>query len=182
MKIEAPSGRYKIVERDRRLVTIDTVTGKEVGSGTRDNPPHVEVKSRAPELQLNEIAPADVKPGEYMLSRNEQSTSPPKTSSADFLKILFDLTDVDSGGSILETRKWYDKEGPRRFLLSADSLEKLKTNLQAITAFAIVLFVIALVVIGLPALFVGAFLLIKAGPEVVSYGFKAVLPDLQEVE
>jgi hypothetical protein len=31
MKVEAPPGRYRIVERDRRLVTIDTATGAEIG-------------------------------------------------------------------------------------------------------------------------------------------------------
>lgn len=31
MKVEAPPGRYRIVERDRRLVTIDTQTGTEIG-------------------------------------------------------------------------------------------------------------------------------------------------------
>lgn len=31
MRVEAPPGRYRIIERDRRLVTIDTLTGGEIG-------------------------------------------------------------------------------------------------------------------------------------------------------
>jgi hypothetical protein len=31
--MNAPSGRYKVVERDRRLITIDTQTGQEIGLG-----------------------------------------------------------------------------------------------------------------------------------------------------
>lgn len=36
--MDVPQGRYKIVERDRRLVTIDTLTGEEVGLGGAPKP------------------------------------------------------------------------------------------------------------------------------------------------
>ncbi len=180
MKIEAPQGRYKVVERDRRLVTIDTHSGQQFGAGTGAAPPPGTMVNRPTELLLQDTAPNGARAGEYMTSQAEKVEGP--IGSADLLKLLFDMTEIDGGGAIIETKSWFDKKAPRRFFVNSAQLERAKTNIGVLAALIIVTFLVSLFFFGVPVFFIGAVIAFKGLPFAIELAFNSVSPALQEVE
>jgi hypothetical protein len=130
--VEVPGGRYKIIERGRRLITIDTLTGLDVGTSGNILPPPTSDKamelpivgeavvammaqapSAAPERQPLERQSVIPGPWARITQETQQQgrTSPqgrvlPKSKSIDFSRFT------------LRTSASYDANGPRDVTLS----------------------------------------------------------------
>ncbi len=99
--MDAPSSRYKIVERGRRLVTIDTLTGEEAGP-----PPS---SGLAPPDAQARIAPSG--PGNS--SAEAQANSPRPQG-----RILPRADSAPKGSFMLSTEVWFDARAPRDLSIS----------------------------------------------------------------
>lgn len=120
--MDAPTGRYKIVERDRRLVTIDTRTGQEIGLGGSVSAPPSSTKAMPlpqvsapqpvsePSPMTQEVARDAVNPWqrtahERSFDRAERGATP-QTSQ------------LQVGRFIVRTAPSFDSKGPRSVTLS----------------------------------------------------------------
>jgi hypothetical protein len=120
--MDAPSGRYKIVERDRRLVTIDTLTGQEIGlGGSVSAPPSStkamqlpQVTARLPVSVTSAVspnsAPAAVNP--WQRTAHERSFDRTETRTAS------QRSSAQFGRFVLRTAPSFDNNGPRTVVLS----------------------------------------------------------------
>ena len=143
--LQAPEGRYRIIERDNRLVTIDTQTGKELGAlavppargvqhGTQDAP-------LPPMSSPSASAPAASPPPATATRASPAARKPSKRDA--------------QGRMTITTQRWFDPAGPRRLRLTAQNSKKLEVLQQA--AFGMLAFTLFLaLLISLPfALFLG---------------------------
>jgi hypothetical protein len=103
-----PPSRYKIIERDRRLITIDTQTGLEAGTKPRLNAPPSALARQ----------PVDLRAGEPRGGAfNEIFTS---------LAALVTQGRVDEANRpLLKTSKLFDPQGPRVVVLSTEGFRRV---------------------------------------------------------
>ncbi len=179
-----PAGRYKVEERDRRLVTIDTLTGQEVGGismapsarGTLEAPrpasfPKEATRAAAP-ARSETVRPASTTP---MPSMGKSPSQP-----ADWATTLAGLSpgaQVQQGGTIwLSTKAWYDDAGERTVQLSEPGKAKL-ANLMG-TGFAALLVLILFAIWG-DIFFAMAivFLILRAGKTVLKPVYRSIIAD-----
>lgn len=124
--LEAPQGRYKIIERDNRLVTIDTQTGAEVGGV-------------APPIAH---APQPAQPAVFAQPGNQPP--PPATpatnpgGAATDLAAMTELAKPDAQGRVtIPTQRWFDPKAPRRIRLTAQNTKKLGQYLRFVIGAAV---------------------------------------------
>lgn len=92
--MKAPEGRYRIIERDRRLVTIDTLTGKEIGSGgaQRASPPampqphEVRTESAPPAPSLSALNAGSNAPRPGLQPQAQRPERMPPSSNAQYAR------------------------------------------------------------------------------------------------
>lgn len=99
---DAPPSRYKVIERGRRLVVIDTRTGRETASAPPPN------RTRAPDKRGAGESPDPV---DRMLDHVASAVVSAAPRSVD----------DHSGRPILTTSSLYDLKGPRRVILDENT-------------------------------------------------------------
>ncbi len=133
--MDAPGGRYKIVERGRRLVTVDLMTGQEVGVSSSVIPPQsskqaMEIPRNGASLSSLPIAsPAALIPSLLDLTRKAETSDRPlggpwgDTNTAPSPrpqgKVMPRSANLPAGNFIIRTSASYDLHGPRDVQLSA---------------------------------------------------------------
>jgi len=113
-----PPSRYKVVERGRRLVVIDTLTGR---PASNDATPR--------NLPARPTAPGNLRADQQSPTTNHpiQSTAPSRVDDA-------------SGAAIFTTSRFYDLKGPRRLVMNEAFSERFG---KAMGGWMIALFVFA---------------------------------------
>lgn len=158
--LEAPPSRYKIVERNRRLITIDTQTGEAVGSapgqvqglapgGAAGAALEVPASPAMRTTNANMGGPAR---GQTVLGAGRSgSQSAPAIAVASprgmlaMLADLFPRTRLDAEGRItLTTAPYYDADAPRQMRLTKGKTDTLGIYVIALGLLA--LFVVSLVI------------------------------------
>ncbi len=113
--MDAPAGRYKIVERNRRLVTVDTLTGQEIGlGGSVSAPPSSNKAMVLPKLAAPQPGPittvaTSVKTGPWQKSTATQASGAKGQQVSGALTI---------GSFRVRTQPSFDSNGPRTVVLS----------------------------------------------------------------
>ncbi len=198
--MDAPGGRYKIIERGRRLVTIDTLTGQEVttipassappftdtgrdtitagpvrsaGSGTNMGGPDRGVQSMGAPRAAPRATPTS--------AMNTPNVS--MTTNADFSSIAAMMPGArrdENGRILLMTQAYYDPLAPRLLRLTPAKAKILGG------------FGVAAILLGLFALFVGfqfsfifvfvmGFALLRAGKGMIKPILENIISDAEEV-
>jgi hypothetical protein len=126
--LEAPQGRYKIIERDNRLITIDTQTGAEIAGGATPIAPAPRPLQPAVRTQpfASALPTAPAQPGKQSSPLATKPGSPAANLAA-----LTDLTKPDAQGRVtIPTLRWFDPKAPRRIRLTAENTRKLGQYLR----------------------------------------------------
>jgi hypothetical protein len=113
---DVPPSRYKVVERDRRLVVVDTLTGKPTSAPGPVAPVRRDDRAPAPASELAERPVAEAKPRGI---------------------------DDRSGARILTTSPLYDLKAPRRIVMDDRFSEKVGNAVGSGVIGAFVVFTIA---------------------------------------
>lgn len=120
--MDAPGGRYKIFERDRRLVTVDLLTGREVGaSASAILPPS---SKQAMELPRDAaVAVASKRAHPVKTDMQDMPASGPwggisAPSSRPQGRVIPHSERLPMGNFIIRTSPSYDLDGPRDVQLS----------------------------------------------------------------
>jgi hypothetical protein len=149
--MDVPPSRYRVVERGRRLIVIDTKSGMPVSGIDRDQQAKIARLAAAlhdtePRDQISDPAPANepaYHPPYEPASRPPPSLSPAPIGAGD--------------ANILTTQPWFDDRAPRRI--------RIRENGQGAAAVAaiVALFAsgLAFVTFGWPALVIGFVLLLN---------------------
>ncbi len=146
-----PTGRYKVVERDRRLVTIDTLTGQEIGlPGSASAAPATSVVSdaaRAPMATVGGKSNRSLGPSPW--TKRAAATPGPLSAATpqDWMTTLAGLmpgAQVREDGAIwLNTAARYDPQGPRRVQLTPKGKSALGQLALGLCGAAFILLMIA---------------------------------------
>jgi hypothetical protein len=121
--MNAPSGRYKVVERDRRLITIDTQTGQEIGLGgsVTAQPPSnkamqlPQVTGTLPVSVTNTVLPK----GTPAAGNPWQRTAHERPSDRSETRAASQRNSTQFGRFVVRTAPSFDNNGPRTIVLSA---------------------------------------------------------------
>lgn len=143
--LEAPPSRYRIVERDRRLVVIDTQSGASVRQ-PRPAPASPPVRSpwQSGENSRNTDA---VKPPPRSAPARPSVTIPAQISRdiASWQDSLINIGSIateskrdGNGRPVLRTMKWFDDQAPRYFALERPATIKLGGGVAVVIALAVV--------------------------------------------
>jgi hypothetical protein len=135
--MDVPPSRYRVVERGRRLIVLDTHNG---------NAPVV----RTP-------PPEPAQPRREALAPSRQTT--PEDAAADLHRSMQAIR-VGKADPVFETQSWYDDKAPRRVRL------KQGGGGGGMGVAIVAIFIVAMigfVTIGWPLLVVGGFLLLQSG-------------------
>lgn len=128
-----PSSRYRVVERGRRLVVLDTHNG---------NAP----VTRAPPGRIDSPRPTELAPDR------------PESAASDLDKAALALR-AGAGQPILKTRSWFDDKAPRRILLHNRKQGRVGLLIAVVLIFAMTLFAL----IGWPVAIVIGWLIFHRG-------------------
>jgi hypothetical protein len=192
--LQAPPSRYKIIERDRRLVTIDTLTGDEMGiapvaqSGARvdtatmrstssnmGGPTRGESAMGETRTTLQANLPARPQPGP-----NRAAGQP--RGALTTIAGLFPGAEIGADDRVtLTTKAQYDNQAPRTLRLTAQKTESLGGFLLTIGALLLLGLFVA---IAIDFFFVFIFLVIvgsKAGQPISSVVMNYIINDAEEV-
>jgi hypothetical protein len=134
--LDAPGGRYKIIERGRRLVTIDTLTGQEVTTILASSSSPITDTGR----DTITAAPARSSGSSSSMGgpdRGVQSMGTPRSTASSSMSkpASFDLTSLaammpgarrdETGRILLMTQPYYDPIGPRLVRLTPAKAQTL---------------------------------------------------------
>lgn len=140
-----PAGRYKVEERNRRLVTIDTLTGQEIGGAGAAPSSGGTLEAPRPAAFPKELARAAAPVRSTAQAAN---LAPSQSQPADWATTLAGLSpsaQVQIGGVIwLSTKAWYDEAGERTVQLSEQGKGRLASVVGAIFVLVLALIVIAI--------------------------------------
>jgi hypothetical protein len=115
--VDAPDGRYKIVERNRRLVTIDTFTGREIGTGGSVVPPPTSTQTMAARPAAEAKQSTLTLPSEEL--KNPWQSANTATSSMSYSSETKSVKPTNSSASFqIRTNAAYDNKGPRTVRIS----------------------------------------------------------------
>jgi hypothetical protein len=114
--MKAPQSRYKIIERDRRLVTIDTKTGLEVGLGGQ--PAFEMPRAPEPERALPTATDRVAAPERPSALRPQRAATRKSATTLRIVGGFFPGVTLTSGDLYLTTRRSYDAQGPRTLRLT----------------------------------------------------------------
>jgi hypothetical protein len=181
-----PAGRYRVEERDRRLVTIDTLTGQEIGGigmassakGLLEAPRPMSFPKEAPR------AAAPPRSALAPIASAPPSIAPRQGEPADWTTTLAGLSpgaQVEPGGTILlSTKDWYDEAGERTVRLSAQGKGRLGNLMGALIAlgFFLILFLIWGDIFFAMAMI---FIVLRAGKSMLTPVYRSVIADAVEV-
>jgi hypothetical protein len=176
-----PAGRYKVEERDRRLVTIDTLTGQEIGGIGRAPSTKDALEAPRPTAFPKEVARAAAPARSASTASN---MSPSLSGSADWATTLAGLSpgaQVQSSGTIwLSTKPWYDDAGERTVQLSEQGKGRLANLMGAL--FALTLCIILFAIWG-DIFFTMAFIfvILRAGKTVLKPVYRSIITDAATV-
>jgi hypothetical protein len=152
--VTTPTGRYKVVERDRRLVTIDTLTGQEIGlPGSASAAPATSVvtdAARAPMATVGAKPSRSAGPSPW--TKRAAATPGPLSAkgatSQDWMTTLAGLMPgarVREDGAIwLSTAASYDPQGPRLVQLTPQGKTALGQLAVGLVVLAFILLMIAI--------------------------------------
>ena len=186
--MDAPGGRYKIVERGRRLVTIDTLTGQEVTTmPTASTPPITDTgrdKVTAAPKRNTGSAMGGPSRGEQAMGT---SPRPAPTTLAKPRGIMLTLAGFvpgarfDSGDRvILMTKTYYDPRGPRELRLTAEKTNSLGG--LVIAAMLIALVAVFLIFSGsFVIVFVIGFVALRSSKSLLKPMFENLISDAEEL-
>ena len=146
-----PTGRYKVVERDRRLVTIDTLTGQEIGlPGSASAAPATSIVTDAARAPMATVGGRSVGPSPWT-QRAAATPGPLSASGAspkDWMTTLAGLMPgarVREDGAIwLSTAASYDPQGPRLVQLTPQGKTALGQLAVGLVGLAFILLMIAI--------------------------------------
>jgi hypothetical protein len=158
MTSQPPPSRYRVEERDGRLITIDTVKGTESG-----HPP-------APPGMMG------------MGQRSSLSARPAVSTGPRGDGLILALANAATGGRvdaqnrpILSTEKTFDPLGPRFVALDPAGYRRLGWVILGLLIAALMVLILAIVTDFFIALFVIAFALFRAGGPILTSVMKPVL-------
>jgi hypothetical protein len=164
--VTTPTGRYKVVERDRRLVTIDTLTGQEIGlPGSTSSAPPTSVVLDAPRAPMaNASTPPRPSEGPSPWTKKSVATAGPIAAGKNPQDWMTTLAGLMPGARVredgviwLNTNASYDPEGPRLVQLTPDGKKALSSMGVGLCVF--ILFVTLIAIFGniFFAAFIGVF-------------------------
>ena len=180
-----PAGRYKVVERDRRLVTIDTLTGQEIG-GTGPSPAMGgTLEAPRPAAFPKELARAAAPTRSTAQTPILASTVVPSQSlPADWTTTLAGLSpgaQVQPGGIIwLSTKAWYDDAGERTVQLSEQGKGRLASLAGAMLVFVLAVVLVAIlgdIFFAIAIIFVA----LRAGKALLKPVYRSIIADAVSV-
>lgn len=153
-RMKSPPSRYRIEERNKRLVVIDQWAGTDAAirvvpqDQTRgaDNTPKAPPTPTPPSSVRKRAVPA-------------QAGGP---GSADAFARLFVSGRTDAAGRpLLVTQSWYDARGPRTVALSPEAMGQIHRLTLVLLVFAVMLVIVA---VSFPALLIVVpFILLRGG-------------------
>lgn len=187
-----PPGRYSVVERGGRLVVIDRETGRTPPSaaermaehdrrmGSQPAPP---AARRSPEEAAADLAPevvelvieAPVRPANpamaaavTAMNRKQPWKDQPRKPATAPARIARrpQPQPPTANRKTLTTGKWWDAKGPRTITLGPSGQAELTGGFLALF-FGLVIAAIVAAFVALPLLFVGGFLLVRFGGQIV---------------
>ncbi|MGB5077174.1 MAG: hypothetical protein WBO17_06815 [Sphingorhabdus sp.] len=194
--MDAPKGRYRIEERERRLVTIDTLTGEEVGmSGTRAahlavDAVEIELETNAPSVIVQpEISVPIATQSDSQTWRTPQSERPIADKAArehvSEWAGLMPGASAQGSGYILKTSRFYDHLGPRVVMLDAEGAKTLGSLMLLVLVGAIFTVLIVVIIAGENfwiALLAIGFVLLRGLKPVAQIAMKRILAEASIVE
>lgn len=150
--MDVPPSRYRVIEKDRRLVVIDTHNGNAQVTGAAVQPPPTSRRLDRPAPSLAAPRPRP---------QRERAPGPRVTQEDIAADVRRAAQAVRSGAAqpILETQSWFDNKGPRRILLKPNSSGSGGVILAALLIFLTV----GIFLIGWPLIFVLGFLILQPG-------------------
>jgi hypothetical protein len=168
MTMTPPPSRYKVVEKNGRLITIDTLAGKSAGdvSAARSA-----MTDEEPRLSVGDILshmPADT------IGVRQQK-------GLESLATMFTETDRSGkGGLILRTHRFYDPDAPRRVRLSNRKAQML--GALGLGGIVLVFVVAGFLLSGqIIPLFVIGFITLRAGMPLAKRALAYIIADAEEV-
>ncbi len=159
MTSSLPPSRYKIVERDRRLVTIDTWTGEEAGPKTNPDTARPAAKSVASPVWTG--------------MQSGKAANPLDQLIATFAKIATQDRFDEAGRPILKTSKIYDLQGPRDIALDGPGTRRV--GQVALASAVLLLLLLVLFVVGTEMFFVAIALLVFGGRVIAKPALTAIM-------
>jgi hypothetical protein len=177
-----PAGRYRVEERDRRLVTIDTLTGQEIGGiGTSSSAKGLLEAPRP--MSFPKEAPRGAAPPRSALApvaSAPPSIAPRQGEAADWTTTLAGLSpgaQLEPGGTVLlSTKDWYDEQGDRTVRLSADGKGRLAGLMGTLIALGFTLILMAFLGDIFLALGLG-FIVLRAGKAALKPVYRSIIAD-----
>ncbi|HEX4695165.1 hypothetical protein [Sphingomonas sp.] len=155
MRLEAPPSRYRVIERDGRLVVIDRQAGEQQLPLSLASSPLVRVE---PPISSRPASP----------SPKSMIADPPGLLRSVAAAVTGEVRD-DDGRLLLDTANWFDSKAPRTIALSPAGERRLGAVVLALAAAALV--AIALVVTGNVigwVIAIGGFALVSNGKPLAS--------------
>ena len=176
-----PAGRYKVVERNRRLVTIDTLTGQEIG-GTGPSPAMGgTLEAPRPAAFPKELARAAAP---TRSTAQASTVAPSQSLPADWTTTLAGLSpgaQVQPGGIIwLSTKAWYDDAGERTVQLSEQGKGRLASLAGAMLVFVLAVVLVAIlgdIFFAIAIIFVA----LRAGKALLKPVYRSIIADAVSV-
>jgi hypothetical protein len=189
--VDAPGGRYKIIERGRRLVTIDTLTGQEVTTiPAASNPPITDTgrdKITAAPKRASGTGSAMGGP-----DRGVQSMGTPRSTANTSMTVSsnIDLTTIaalmpgarrdETGRILLMTQAYYDPRAPRLVRLTpakAKSLGGMGVAMAFLALFALFVgFQFSFIFV-----FVMGFVLLRSAKSIIKPAMQSLITDAEEL-
>ncbi len=189
--MDAPGGRYKIIERGRRLVTIDTLTGQEVTTiPATSSPPITDTgrdKITAAPARSSGSSSSMGGPERGVQSmgtaRSTANSSMSKSASLDLTSLAAMMPGArrdETGRILLMTQPYYDPIGPRLVRLTpakAQTLGGLGVAFALLVLFALFIgFAFSFIFV-----FVIGFALMRSGKSVLKPVMAGLISDADEV-
>ncbi len=177
-----PAGRYKVEERDRRLVTIDTLTGQEIGGIGMAPSAKATLEAPRPAAFPKDVARAAAPPRSALAPAPASTPNmiPSQSETADWTTSLAGLSpgaQVEAGGSILlSTKDWYDEKGDRTVRLSALGKGRLANLVGVLIGLSFILLLFAIwgdIFFAMALIFI----VLRAGKSVLKPVYRSIIAD-----
>lgn len=152
--MDVPPSRYRVVEKDRRLVVLDTYNGNMPVTGTVVPPPAPPARMR-----LDRASPRMAAPARARLDRHEAAEPVTQDDIAADVRRAAQAVRSGTAQPILTTLAWFDNKGPRRILLNPNSSGSGGVILAVIAIFLMA----GIFLIGWPLVVVLGFILLQPG-------------------
>jgi hypothetical protein len=166
MPMEPPPSRYKVIEKDGRLITIDTLAGAKP-AGAKPSDPAAEPDAAAAFRQLSNFIPRG-------------STKPNSGLLLAFASAFTEMDNSVDGSRRLRTHRFYDPGAPR--LLRISEKQTIALGGLALTGFVLLLILVVLITVGqfVATLFIAA-VLFQAGSPILKKALGAIIASAAEI-